>query len=167
MIQDRSSDSEGFKGADDLFFTVEGLGRGVWGLRDLARATPVAADADLPEGNASPERAQQTTYRILRDTALARQIKLLHRDQCQICGLALRIAPDRTYSEAHHIIPLGREHAGPDIPSNIIVLCPNHHALCDMGAVALHSESIRSVAGHEISNVSLAYHNASILNQVS
>jgi hypothetical protein len=32
-IEDLSSDSEGFKGGADLFYSAEGLGQGVWGLR--------------------------------------------------------------------------------------------------------------------------------------
>lgn len=165
-IQDHSSDSVGFKGGDDLFFTVEGLGRGVWGLRQLVRSTPIAVDLDLPEGTLDPARARLTTYRILRDTALARAIKLLHRDECQICGEALRISRTRTYSEAHHIIPLGGAHAGPDVASNVIVLCPNHHALCDMGAIALRREDLRVVEGHVIAEASLTYHNERIFQRV-
>ncbi|SHN38790.1 HNH endonuclease [Cryptosporangium aurantiacum] len=164
QIQDRSSDSAGWKKGADLFFSVEGLGRGVWGLRRLVEPTPIAAD--LPEGNESPGRTRQTTYRILRDTVLARQIKLLHRDACQICGEVLRISATKTYSEAHHIIPLGKHHAGADIGSNIIVLCPNHHALCDMGAMPLKREDIRAVDGHEIAEESLIYHNDKIFGRI-
>lgn len=163
-IQDRSSDSVGFKNGADLFFSVEGLGRGVWGLRQLVHPTPVGVD--LSDGNQSPGRAMQTTYRILRDTALARQIKLLHRNECQICGATLQISPSRTYSEAHHIIPIGGVHAGPDVASNVIVLCPNHHALCDMGAIALRREDIEEVPGHEIAESSLRYHNEQIFGRV-
>lgn len=164
QIQDHSSDSAGFKTSADLFFSVKGLGRGVWGLRQFVQPTPVAVD--LPDGNDVPGRARQTTYRILRDTILAREIKLLHRDACQICGLVLQISSTKTYSEAHHIIPLGGRHAGTDTASNVIVLCPNHHALCDMGAIALRRQDIRTVAGHEISEESLTYHNAQILNRI-
>lgn len=160
QIQDHSSDSAGYKGGHDLYFSVQGLGSGVWGLRAAVDRTPVAAD--LPLGNETPERTQQTTYRLLRDTKLAREIKLLHRNACQICGIALQVSPTRTYAEAHHVIPLGSRHNGPDIPGNILVLCPNHHAMCDMGAILLSHDVIRSVYGHHIADESIDYHNRHI-----
>ncbi|MDP9797714.1 hypothetical protein J2S43_006226 [Catenuloplanes nepalensis] len=169
QIQDRSSDSAGFKGRQDLFFSVDGLGRGVWGQRSAVVDTPKAADLPdeiagraLPDGNASPGRALQKTYRLLRDTRLAREIKLLHRDRCQLCDLVLRLDAARTYSEAHHIIPVGNPHNGPDVAGNIIVLCPNHHALCDYGAIPLERSRIREITGHVISDASLEYHNSRI-----
>lgn len=159
-IQQHSSDSAAFTGASDLFFSLEGLGRGVWGLRSAASATPAAAD--LSSGDDSPERAQQSTYRILRDTKLARQLKVLHRNQCQLCGLALPAGDGVTYAEAHHIIPLGGDHHGGDVAENILVLCPNHHAQCDLGAIALDQRTIRSIPGHAISPTSIRYHNERI-----
>lgn len=32
-IEDHSSDSQNYKGKDDLFYSAEGIGSGVWGLR--------------------------------------------------------------------------------------------------------------------------------------
>lgn len=169
VVEDRSSDSAGFKHHEDLFFSVQGLGRGVWGLRSAVTETPAAVDlrTNLLVGNLVPVRAKQLTYRILRDTPLAREVKLLHRDQCQLCGEVLWVSPSQTYSEAHHIIPLGGKHNGPDVASNIIVLCPNHHALCDYGAILLDRASIRPAAGHYISDESLAYHNDQIAGAVA
>lgn len=160
QIQDLSSDSSGFKGGQDLFFSVNGIGGGAWGLRSAVPITPVAAD--LSPGERDPGRVPQTTYRILRDTRLARQVKLLHRNQCQICGTALDAGGDRTYAEAHHIIPLGGEHRGPDVAENILVLCPNHHAQCDMGSIPLDLSTIRAVPGHAIAPTSIEYHNSRI-----
>ena len=33
IIEDHSSDSLNYKGKDDLFYSVHGVGNGVWGLR--------------------------------------------------------------------------------------------------------------------------------------
>lgn len=160
QIQNHSSDSAGYKGGDDLFFAVQGIGRGQWGLRAAVPAPPVAVD--LSSGEETPARIEQVTYRVIRDTVLSRQLKLLHRDECQLCGLALAGPNGATYSEAHHIIPLGREHGGPDVAENILVLCPNHHAQFDMGAVRLEVESIRVVPGHDVARGSAEYHNTRI-----
>jgi hypothetical protein len=164
-IQDLSSDSVGFKSGADLFFSVEGLGAGVWGLRAFVRNTPLAID--LPSGNERPDQVIATTYRILRDTELTRKIKLLHRNQCQICGQMIHIQGGATYSEAHHIKPLGAPHLGPDKPENILVLCPNHHVLCDYGATTLQLDQIRAVEGHWVSQEYLDYHNAVIVGRGS
>lgn len=120
----------------------------------------VANDLDAP----SPERAETTTFRILRDTALARRIKELHRHQCQIGGLAIELPNGSRYAEAHHIQPLGTPHDGPDIAANIIVLCPNHHAMCDYGVVALDLdlEQLQSHQEHSIGSEFIDYHNAMV-----
>jgi hypothetical protein len=162
-IQDHSSDSAGFKQRSDLFFAVDGIGQGRWGLRERAEPLPPASDLS---GDDRPGRVPQWTYRVLRDTRLARQIKVLHRDACQLCGISLTVGENKTYSEAHHIIPLGRPHAGPDIAANIIVLCPNDHALCDMGAMKLHASQIRNVPGHRIDQANLDYHNQHIAGHI-
>lgn len=160
-IQDLSSDSAGFKNGDDLFFSVEGLGSGVWGLRSFVADTPHAAD--LPIGNPLPQHEQTQTYRLLRDTNLARKIKLLHRNCCQICDLAIELSNGNTYAEAHHIKPLGAPHHGPDVPSNILVLCPNHHVMCDYGAISLQLNSLRMNQGHLIDAEFITYHNTEIV----
>jgi putative restriction endonuclease len=33
IIEDHSSDSHNFKGKEDIFYSVDGIGNGVWGLR--------------------------------------------------------------------------------------------------------------------------------------
>ena len=46
------------------------------------------------------------------------------------------------YAEVHHIRPLGAGHDGPDIPANMLVLCPNHHAAFDLSTMALDPDSL-------------------------
>jgi len=157
-IQRHSTDSDAYNPRNpNLFYSVEGLGAGIWGLRSRLTRTPKASDID--GGNESPRRVKQDTYRVLRDTSLARKLKLLHKNRCQLCGYSVELKNGETYSEAHHIIPLGTPHDGPDIANNILVLCPNCHVLCDYGAISLSSDQIRSSTGHSISKKSLNYHN--------
>lgn len=161
-IQDKSSDSNGYRGGKDLFYAVSGLGAGVWGLRSFLKHTPKAID--LPMGVEEPSRTKTSTYRVLRDTNLARQIKILHKNSCQLCGLKIELLNGESYSEAHHIIPIGKPHNGPDTAGNIIVLCPNHHVMCDYGVIKLERDNINEQAGHNISQESISYHNEKVFD---
>jgi hypothetical protein len=157
-LETHSSHSANFGGKYDLFYSVDGLGRGVWGLRALEPVTATASDV----GNPSPGRVETTTYRILRDTRLARALKRLYRDRCQLCGATIRAGGGKTYSEAHHLRPLGGKHRGPDVLGNIVVLCPNHHALLDYGGVELSRKMFKYTSGHKLDDTHLNYHNKHI-----
>ena len=109
------------------------------------------------EDLSQPGRVRQETYRILRDTALARKAKELHQYKCQICGQALTLADNTLYAEAHHIRPLGKPHDGPDVPGNILCVCPNDHVLLDYGAIKLDKTLL-----HGIDSAFIDYHNERI-----
>lgn len=162
-VETHSSDSENFDG-NDLFYSVDGIGSGTWGLRNF---TPRAADLeasmdDADAGSSSPDRIEQSVYRVLRDTQLARRIKSWHGNHCQICGERLSISDGSFYSEAHHIKPLGR--GGPDVAENIICVCPNHHALLDYGAIRLKKSKLRQMSKHSIEEKFIRYHNSAIFD---
>ncbi|MDS0298286.1 HNH endonuclease [Halogeometricum sp. S1BR25-6] len=93
----------------------------------------------------APERVETTRTRIVRNTPLATALKRRYDFACQVCGETRRrgAGEDDGYAEAHHVRPLGRPHDGPDAESNLLVLCPNHHADFDYGTVAVDPESYR------------------------
>lgn len=128
----------------------------------LPPATIIAVDIDDP-----PERELCSTYRILRDTLLARQVKQQHKYQCQVCGHTIELADGTRYAEAHHIRPLGQPHNGPDIIGNILCLCPNHHAELDYGAISLSLSSLRQVLAHPVDITFVDYHNSCIANKIA
>jgi len=132
----------------------------LWGVENL----PLHA-ADLPE---PPDRVSTTTSRIIRDTQLAIEGKRLYDYKCQIsdCGKTIELPGGRKYAEAHHIRPLGGDHAGLDIRENIICLCPNHHAELDLGARQLSRETLRLVDGHGIGEEFIRYHNEHIYGKI-
>ena len=157
-VEMHSSDSDAFSGKD-LFYSVSGIGKGIWGLRGKELHSPKAADVnEITE----PSRSKVETYRILRDTALARALKEIHGYSCQICGLSIDLSSGKSYAEAPHLKPLGSPHNGPDIAGNIVVLCPNHHVLCDYGAIKLSASSFHSHADHLIDEEYIVYHNEAI-----
>tara|TARA_B100001964_G_C14180826_1_gene576151 strand:- start:103 stop:1236 length:1134 start_codon:yes stop_codon:yes gene_type:complete len=157
-VEIHSSDSEAFSGKD-LFYSVSGIGKGVWGVRGKERHTPKAADVNEVS---EPSRSKVEVYRILRDTALARDLKVMHGFSCQICGQSIDLSNGKLYAEAHHLKPLGSPHNGPDVAGNIVVLCPNHHTQCDYGAIRLSASNLHSHADHLIDEEYISYHNDKI-----
>jgi putative restriction endonuclease len=124
--------------------------------------------ADEP-GSSAP-RQSTTIQRIVRNSAIGQRVKQLHDFRCQVCGIQLATAAG-PYIEAAHIRPLGRPHDGPDHEGNILILCPNHHALFDFGALAVSETfqvrntltgailgTLRRVPRHDIDPGALAYH---------
>lgn len=75
-----------------------------------------------------------------RDNKLIAQIKFVRDYKCQICSSYILKANGKKYIEAAHITPKALR--GSEQPSNIILLCPNHHKEFDMGKreILLHNE---------------------------
>ncbi|MGW4020299.1 HNH endonuclease [Streptomyces sp. NPDC005009] len=99
----------------------------------LSPSEDESTDAGTDEhGRATGPAPRRDTTRsvIVRDEALARKVKELEGDRCQICDTTLRRL-NRPYSEAAHIRGLGRPHHGPDELQNLLCLCANCHVLFD------------------------------------
>jgi hypothetical protein len=126
-----------------------------------------AQASDLETTNEPPEKVLMETYRILRDTALARKIKEIHNHVCQICGLEpIQLPSGNFYAEAHHIMPLGKHH-GLDVEGNIICVCPNCHAKLDYGVISLQIEVLQTHITHTVEKRFVEYHNKEIYNRTS
>jgi hypothetical protein len=129
-------------------------------LTSPAPLTPESADIEPPP----PARIRVETYRILRDTALARRVKVMHQFKCQIsdCHYTMQLPNGSGYAEAHHIRPFGGHHRGGDVIGNILCLCPNHHAELDNGVIALSLATLRRIDDHPIDVQHVEYHNREI-----
>lgn len=93
------------------------------------------------EENRYPHKKPCIYQRTVRDSELVRKLKIEYDNKCQICGETIKLpAPDgyKSYSEGHHVQPLGAPHIGPDIRGNVMILCPSHHVEFDYGAIAIH-----------------------------
>jgi hypothetical protein len=110
----------------------------------LLGADEGARPPELPDaGTAAPPRGTWTISRVVRDTRIGRVLKARYDGACQVCSAQLTMAPGQFYSEAHHLKPLGRPHNGPDTFSNVLVLCPTHHAEFDLALIAPHPRTLR------------------------
>ncbi|MGM9533777.1 MAG: HNH endonuclease [Intestinibacter sp.] len=150
-IERNSSDSSAYGGKNDIFYSVDGLGNGIWGLREYT----------LKE-NEETYRVNQNIKRIIRDTKIIKELKALHDNTCQICSCKIKIDKNKYYSEGHHIKPLGSPHNGPDIKENIIVLCPNCHVKFDNGMIDISKLKISENKYHKIDNQYITYYNEHI-----
>jgi hypothetical protein len=106
-----------------------------------------------------PERLRAEVFRLVRDTKLIRELKALHNDTCQMCGLRMQLTPGRFYSEGHHIKPLGQKHNGPDVKGNVLCVCPNCHVKLDFAAIKINPTKLRTAPGHIVRQEFADYHN--------
>ncbi|MCD9903857.1 HNH endonuclease [Streptomyces sp. MT29] len=109
----------------------------------VQQALPIAGSTSAggskmqpPAGNDTPERVTTSVQRIVRSSAVKRQVKEWHDHACQVCGLTVEL-PGGKYSEGAHIQALGSPHNGPDTTDNVLCLCPTCHVLFDGGAIVL------------------------------
>ena len=127
----------------------------------LINNPPIANDNEEP-----PERIDSVVSRIVRDTAATRALKSKYDFKCQICGITLPYGAEQRYIEVHHLRPLGHPHDGPDVDSNMVVLCPNHHALFDLGVpnfindstLEINAEKYTLTLKHTIANANITYY---------
>ena len=125
---------------DDGFLLFHGGGHYELNLR--FEELDCEAPRTLPAGSATPPVRQILRTVRLRDTFLAIEIKRRYEFVCQVCRRPVVLSSARRYAEGHHLWPLGQPHFGPDVPGNIIILCPNHHVMFDKGAVTIVPDSM-------------------------
>ncbi|MFC2168809.1 HNH endonuclease [Acidobacteriota bacterium] len=106
-------------------------------VRPIMDPNDSASDSDEP-----PARIKALTRRIIRDTKKTKELKILYENRCQICSNRLYLSEKSFYSEVHHIIPLGGDHKGLDSKNNMLVLCPNHHAMFDYKVITVRPDSL-------------------------
>jgi putative restriction endonuclease len=168
---------DGLYMVDDYWQELGRSGFRVWRYRliklpSIPTRLGVASEASMTYP--TPERRVMTVQRLVRDTAQAREIKVLYDYRCQMCGTRLEGLAG-PYAEAAHIRPFGAPHNGPDTPDNILCLCPNHHVLFDHGGTGITEDlSLIGAEGrlhvhpqHRISEEHLRYRREHYLEQFS
>lgn len=144
-------------------------------VKDAGSGPANPAPGPAPDGD--DESRYVTTQRVVRNTAVTQWVKELHKFTCQVCGIRLA-TPSGPYAEGAHIRPRGKPHSGPDVPGNVLCLCPNDHVLFDRGFLTItddfevaESGSDRVVARlrlrpqHTVERIFLAYHRAHFAQQ--
>ena len=76
-----------------------------------------------------PKKIKTTIVRVIRDTAKTKKLKIRYDNICQVCRYKIA----ENYSDVHHVWPIGDK--GDDDYDNMLVLCPNHHAMFDLALI--------------------------------
>lgn len=78
-----------------------------------------------------PEQVEIRSKTYRRDNRTIVQLKIVRGYKCQMCGSTIIKSDGSYYIEAAHITPKSKK--GNELPSNILILCPNHHKEFDLG----------------------------------
>ena len=143
----------------------------------LADGTPGETDApDAPDGADGPPSSEgsEEDAALVVDADLERELRSRYDDTCMLCGDRRQCGPDVGYAEVHFLMPRAAPHDGPAAAANAVVVCPNHRADLEHGAVtidpqtrsidhayepAVSGRTLSTAADHEIGAQYLAYHN--------
>lgn len=137
------------------------------GESDFAQHLEAESQVDtLPVDYEFPTRVEFTTQRIVRDTVLARWVKIQHGMRCQLCRSTIKLPNGRFYAEAHHLKPLGGIHKGPDIEENILCVCPTCHVKLDYGVIGLDLSHVALAKTHSVGHEFIRYHNDSVYEKI-
>ncbi len=137
-LESASSDSARFEGDKDLFYSAEGLGSGVWGLRSFE---PTTETMDITQDDSEfAEGREKLAIHVQRERnhqviTLAKQRKLQKcgRLYCEVCGFDFEKVYGeigKNFIEAHHIKPVSQLMPNEKTRvEDIVLLCSNCHSM--------------------------------------
>ena len=85
------------------------------------------------------KKVTRTTTIYERDFEMTEAIKRNRGYACQVCHISIQRKDKPPYVEAAHITPKSK--GGNETPKNIMILCPNHHTMFDIGNCKIISRS--------------------------
>lgn len=131
-VEDHSDASKNYRGKN-VFYSVHGLGRGVWGLLPEYRKDdpPASPQHETAYGEGIEGITKENRYlRRSRSVVLVERRKLMDSFTCQVCGFVKKIGEDRYIIDVHHLNPLG---LAVDMVTtkleDLVCLCPNCHRI--------------------------------------
>jgi putative restriction endonuclease len=152
-VETHSSDSENFTGKD-LFYSTQGLGKGIWGLRNYS---PTIETVDLTEDDIEfPEGKEILKRHVLRERnpRLVFEAKRSFKEKhgklfCEVCEFVFidkygKIGED--FIEAHHIKPISEmtENEKTKI-SDLVMVCSNCHKMLHRKRPWITKEKLKSL----------------------
>lgn len=137
-LERASSDSKAYDGKDDLFYSVDGLGEGIWGLKNFE---PDESNMDITQDDSSFSEGRKLIRKhIVRERnhqliskAKNEYLKKNGTLKCEICGFDFEKVYGSIGSgfiEAHHLKPISMMKDGEKtLLEDIVLLCSNCHSM--------------------------------------
>lgn len=152
-IEDNSSSSDRYKNGEDLFYSVEGLGNGHWGLKNYNQNEETELtqeDDEFSEGKLLLRKHLQRERNIkLIEIAKKEFIKKHGHLYCEICGFDF----SKTYGElgenfieAHHVKPVSTMQEDEKTKvDDIVMVCSNCHSMIHRKKPWLSAENLSKI----------------------
>ena len=141
-LQRYSSDSKNYLGKENIFYSVEGLGGGIWGIRDINMLdAPETYDfiADGEYKNTVQKtfvegmKKQITVNSYERNLSLRQECIKLYGTDCKICTFNFEKyygIRGRGFIEIHHLIPISDIKQNYSVsPNDLCPVCSNCHSI--------------------------------------
>ena len=136
-LEQYSSDSTVYGGQEDLFYSVDGLGNGHWGLRDTTGVVELELtqeDDEFSEGKLLLKKhlSRERNTKLISE---AKKSFLQKHDNlfCEVCGFDFEKVYGvlgENFIEAHHIKPVSEMNDGEKTKiGDIIMVCSNCHSM--------------------------------------
>jgi putative restriction endonuclease len=148
-----SSDSSVFDGGEDLFYSVDGIGNGHWGLRDISEMDEIELTQEDDEFSEGKLLLKKHLSRE-RNPKLISEAKRLFLEKnnhlfCEACGFDFV----KTYGEignnfieAHHIKPISKMKDGDKTKiEDIVMVCSNCHSMMHRKKPWLTVEQVKKI----------------------
>ena len=156
-IEDNSSSSERFKNGEDLFYSVEGLGNGHWGLKNFIQSEAVELtqdDDEFSEGKVLLKQHLQRERNVrLIETAKKEFVKKHGHLYCEICGFDFFETYGElgeNFIEAHHIKPVSEMKEGEKTRiEDIVMVCSNCHSMIHRKKPWVTLKGIKEIINHK------------------
>ena len=141
-LEDFSSDSNRYKGKQDLFYMVEGRGNGHWGLRNYNENLAVELtqeDDEYEEGKEYLKLHLKRERNVQLIAKAKKKFKETHgRVYCEFCGFDFEQEYGelgKDFIEAHHTKPISQLAEGEKTKiEDIVMLCSNCHSMVHRNA---------------------------------
>ncbi|MDY3520502.1 HNH endonuclease [Riemerella anatipestifer] len=153
-IERFSSDSEAYNGKEDLFYSVDGLGKGIWGLNSYKETEVVIGltedDIGFPEGKKRLRQhiARERNPRLIR-LAKKKFINEKGRLFCEVCDFDFEKEYGelgKDFIEGHHSKPISelKENEETKI-EDIVMVCSNCHKMLHRKRPWLNKEELKNL----------------------